>query len=188
MNNTQQIGISDVALKVIALVKNSIRKSPTGVSFFSVKNYKNKFGEVSNQLINVGINYGKSKEQDIEFLRNLDVTKLKSEFSKIELEKAKVALIQAFEKPNEARSNGQIDAYTVITDGVKVHNETGLLYIYGYRVSKTVLVEGEYPTVNSKRETLVKNELRKLLKTDKYTNFSIEVGNELTAKGETIEL
>lgn len=189
MQTTQTIGISETALKVIGLVKKAISTSPTGVSFFSVKNYKNSHGEISDNLINIGINYEKSKEQDAEFLRNLDVTTLEGvKSSKIDLEKAKVELIKAFEKPDANRSNGQIDAYTIITKGVKVHNETGLLYIYGYRVSKKVLVEGEYPKVNSSALTIAKNELRKLLKTGKFTQYSIEVGNELTAKGETIEL
>ena len=189
MNTETQIGISDKARKVINLVKNAIANSPTGVSFFSIKEYRNKFGEVSNNLINVGINYEKSKIQDIEYLKELDVTELKdAKSSKVELMKAKAELILAFEKPNVARSNGQKDAYTTITSGVKVHNETGVLYVYGYRVSKKILVEGEYPTVNSSASTIAKNELRKLLKTGQFTQYSLEVGNTLSAKGETIEL
>jgi hypothetical protein len=189
MTNTQTIKVSEIALKVIGLVKNAVFGSLTGVSFFSIRNYTNKFGETSNQLINVGINYVKSKLEDIELLRKLDVTTLTDfKSSKLELEKARVALILAFEKPNENISNAQQDAYTIIAPGIKVHNETGKLYIYGYRVNKTVLVEGDYPIVKSKVETIAKNELRGLLKTDKFVNFSIEVGNELRAKGETIEL
>ena len=61
MNTT--IEISNKALQVIGLVKNAVSSSLTGVSFFSVKNYENSNGEVSNQLINVGINYEKSKQQ-----------------------------------------------------------------------------------------------------------------------------
>ena len=182
------IQISNVATNVIGLVRNAIAKSPTGVSFFSIKNYTNKSGEVSNQLINIGVKYAATKEKDIKFLRELDVTTMQWQSAMVDIEKARTALIEAFIAPDKARSEGQIDAYTVITDGVKVHNETGLLYIYGYRVNKTVLVEGEYKTVNSSKETIAKNELRKLLKTGNFVNFSIEVGNNLTANGETIEL
>lgn len=186
---TTQTGISNKAIMVIALVRKAILNSPTRVSFLSLKNYKNSQGEVSNNLINIGINYGKSKLQDIETLRNLDVTTLKDVKSKvIDLEKAKVELITAFEKPDANRSKGQTDAYTIISDGIKVHNETGVLYLYGYRVSKNVIVEGEYKAVNSSALTIAKNELRKLLKTGKFKQYSLEVGNELTAKGETIEL
>jgi len=182
------IQVSTKAMQVIGLVKNAVSNSLTGVTFFSIKNYTNSSNEVSNNLVNVGINYEKSKQQDIEFLRNLDVTKLDAKSNKITLEKARVELILSFEKPNEAISEGQKNAYTTIFSGVKVHNETGKLYIYGYRVSKTVLIEGEYKTVKSSEMTIAKNELRKLLKTGKFTQFGIEVGNTLTAKGETIEL
>ena len=184
----ESLTVSNKALAVINLVKNAVSSSITGVSFFSVKNYENSFGEVSNQLINVGINYEKSKVSDIETLENIDLTAHNFKSSLADLKLARLELINAFLKPNENRSNGQKDAYTTIFPGVKVHNETGKLYVYGYRVNKTVLIEGKYPTVNSKPLTIAKNELRKLLKTDKFVNFSIEVGNTLTAKGETIEL
>lgn len=187
--NSTEISISEKALKVIGLVKRAINNSPTGVSFFSIKNYTNSSDEVSNNLLNVGINFETAKQKDIAFLRELDVTTLENvKSSKIDLEKAKVVLIEAFEKPNENRSNGQKDAYTIITSGVKVHNESGLLFIYGFRVSKQVLKEGVYKSVKSSALTIAKNELRKLLKTNKFKQFSIEIGNELTAKGETIEL
>ncbi len=188
---SSQVQISTAATRVINLVRNAISKSPTGVSFFSIKNYTNKSSEVSNQLINIGVDYGKTKIKDIEFLRNLDITKTdlyQWKSSLVDLEIARAALIAAFEAPDKARSEGQKDAYTVISNGVKVHNETGALYIYGYRVNKTVLVKGEYKEVKSSKETIAKNELRKLLKTGNFVNFAIEVGNNLTASGDTIEL
>jgi hypothetical protein len=188
MTTTNQIAISSEATRVIALVRNAVKTSPTGVSFFSIKNYTNKFGEVSNQLINVGINYEKSKQSDITMLNSLDETKMTWKSAMVDIVKAKIALIEAFIKPDENRSNGQTDAYTTIVSGVRVHNDTGKLYIYGYRVSKKVIVEGEYPIVKSSNMTIAKNELRKLCKTDKFVNFGIAIGNSVSAKGETIEL
>ena len=184
------MNVSIKAIEVINLVKNAVSKSVTGVSFFSIKNYTNSHGEVSNQLINVGINYENSTALDLIFLENLNLDKTELVFKSdlAILKEAKAELIAAFIKPNENRSNGQIDAYTTIFSGVKVHNETGKLYVYGYRVNKTVLVKGEYKTVKSRPLTIAKDELRKLLKTDKFVNFSIELGNEIKANGETIEI
>ena len=184
------MNVSTKAIAVINLVKNAVSKSLTGVSFFSIKNYTNSNGEISNQLINVGINYEKSKQADIVFLENLILNKTELVFksNKTDLEIAKAELIAAFIKPNENRSNGQIDAYTTIFSGVKVHNETGVLYIYGYKQSKTILTDGIYPIVKSSAKTIAKNELRKLLKTGKFSQFAIEVGNTLKANGETIEI
>ena len=148
----QNLEISPKALQVINLVKNAVSKSVTGVSFFSIKNYTNSSGEVSNQLINVGINYEKSKQKDIELLENIKLSDYEFK-SPIELlEQAKAELIAAFIKPNENRSNGQIEAYTTIFSGVKVHNESGFLYIYGYGVSKNILVKGEYKEVKITRQ------------------------------------
>lgn len=184
--------ISTKALQVIKAVKEATSKSITGVSFVSIKNYTNKQGEVSNNLINIGIKYENAKKKDITFLNELNIDKAIAEHdlksSKELLEEARKELMVSFIKPEVNRSNGQKDAYTVLFDGVKVHNETGVLYIYGYRENKTVLVKGEYKTVNSKPLTIAKDELRKLLKTGKFTQYALEVGNTLKLNGETLEL
>jgi len=180
--------VSSKAAKVINMIRSAIAKSPTGVSFFSIKKYANRHGEVSNQLINIGVNYQNQVEKDIDFLRNLDITKHQWKSSSVEIEKARVELIESFLRPSKSRSDGQKNAYTIITDGIKVHNETGKLYIYGYRVSKTVLEEGSYPIVNHSVSTLAKNELRKHLKTNNFVNFALDIGNELTVSGNTIEI
>lgn len=184
----ETIAISPKVLQVISLLNKAVKSSPTGVSFVSIRNYTNKSNEISNNLINIGASYAKAKQADIEFLENIDLTahNFKSELSL--LETAKAELIAAFIKPDENRSNGQIEAYTPICSGLKVHNESGLLYIYGYREQKTVLQKGEYKTVNSRPLTIAKDELRKLLKTGKFTQYAIEIGNEIKAKGETLEL
>ncbi len=185
---SEAIGVSTKAMIVIQLVKDAVSKSLTGVTFFSIKNYTNSSNEVSNQLINVGINYEKSKKEDIETLKTLKLSDHKFKSTPELLEEARKELIAAFIKPDANRSNGQTEAYTTIFPGVKVHNETGKLFVYGYRVQKTVLTPGVYKTVNSKPLTIAKDELRKHLKTNNFVNFSIEVGNTLKANGETIEL
>ena len=151
----QNVSISNKALQVISTIKGATDKSVTGVSFVSIRNYTNQYGEVANYRLNVG---------------------------------ARKELIASFLKPDENRSEGQKNAYTQIVKGVKVHNETGVLYIYGSKESKKVITEGNYPTRNSKAITIAKNELRKLLSTGKFTQFALEIGNEVRANGETLEL
>lgn len=187
---TTEIEVSEVATKVINLAKLAIQKSPNGVSFVSIRNYTNQYGEISNQKINVGASYENAKKSDIETLEKLDITNAENGFksSVLMLEKARVELIEAFIKPNENRSKGQTEAYTNICKGIRVHNQTGLLYLYGYRINKTVLLSGTYPTKNSRELTIAKDELRKLLKTNKFVNFSLQVGNELRMAGDTLEI
>jgi hypothetical protein len=184
----ETLTISNKATKIISMLNEAVSKSITGLSFVSIRNYTNSSNEVSHNLINIGIRYESAKAKDIEFLQNIDLSSytFKSEISV--LEEAKNELIASFIKPNENRSNGQIDAYTHIVSGLKVHNETGLLYIYGYRENKTILVEGEYKKVNSSPLTIAKNELRRLLKTGKFTQYAIEVGNTINANKQTLEL
>lgn len=180
--------VSEKAANVIVTLQQATEKSVTGVSFVSIRNYTNKYGEVANNLINVGASYEKAKQKDIEFLENLNFAdyEFKSDLSL--LDEARKALIAAFIKPDENRSEGQINAYTQIVKGVKVHNETGVLYIYGYREKKEVLTKGEYPAVKSRPLTIAKDELRKLLRTGKFTQYALEVGNTIRANGETLEL
>ena len=121
-----EIEVSEVATKVINLAKAAIEKSPNGVSFVSIRNYTNQYGEVSNQTINVGASYENAKKADIETLEKLDITNAENGFksSVLMLEKARVELIESFIKPNENRSKGQTDAYTNICKGIRVHNTT----------------------------------------------------------------
>jgi hypothetical protein len=173
-----------IALQVINSLSNALAKSPTGVSFVSIKGYTNSYGEVSNNLVNVGASLTSAKYSDIETLQSLDVTALNGD--SILLEKARVELINSFIAPNENRSQGQIDAYTIICKGVKVHNESGEIYVYGLRKSKTTLVEGVYPQVNSKPLTLAKNTLRRELKSSKFTQYKLSSTSVIKLNGEEL--
>jgi hypothetical protein len=185
MNN---LTISSKALAVITLINSTLAKSPTGVSFVHVKNYTNKQNEVSNNLINVGMSYENAKVKDIEFLENLPKDLVFKSPANL-IEEARTTLIAAFLAPDKARSEGQIDAYERIINGLKVHKETGILYLYGYRQKKDIIKEGDpKKPVNSAPLTIAKDELRKHLRTGKFTQYALEIGNDIKANGETLEL
>ena len=135
----QNVSISNKALQVISTIKGATDKSVTGVSFVSIRNYTNQYGEVANYRLNVGASYEKAKAKDIEFLENLNVNDYQFKSDLTLIDEARKELIASFLKPSESRSEGQKNAYTQIVAGVKVHNETGILYIYGYRERKEVL-------------------------------------------------
>jgi len=173
-----------IALQVITNLTNALAKSPTGVSFVSIKGYTNSYGEVSNNVVNVGASLSNAKTKDIETLQSLDVTALGGD--SILFEKARVELINSFINPNENRSNGQIDAYTIVAKGIKVHNESGEIYVFGLRNSKSVLAEGIYPIVNSRPLTIAKNSLKKNLKSSKFTQFKLSATSVIKANGEEL--
>jgi len=183
--------LSVVAVQVINKLEEAIKKSPTGVSFVRINGYTNRQGEVSNVTINVGINYGNVKAKDLTYLEGVDVTQIETdnEDVKVLLNDAKIALIEAQKQPNKNNSKGQIDAYTRVKGApqLKVHNETGQIYLEGYEVNKTKLVEGVYKTVNSKSLTLAKNLIRKGMKASKIRQYKLSEINSLSLSGDTIE-
>jgi hypothetical protein len=186
---TQQIAINEVVLKVIALLQNAVSQTAKGVTFFGLRNYQNKQLETSNYLINLGIDYEDQKNKDIQYLRTLDITKQTFNSPLTLIEQARQELINSFIAPDENRSNGQKNAFTHICKGLKIHNESGLLYIYGYLVNKTVITKGEpKKAVNSRPLTIAKDELRKELKTGKFVSFIVSVGNTIKVSGETLEI
>jgi hypothetical protein len=180
----ETINKSTIAIQVITNLSKVLAKSPTGVSLVSIKGYTNSFGEVSNNLVNVGASLTNAKAKDVTTLQSLDVTTLGGD--SILLEKARVELINSFVNPNENRSQGQIDAYTIVAKGIKVHNESGEIYIFGLRNSKTVIEQGVYPIVNSRALTLAKNQLKKDLKSSKFTQYKLSSTSVIKLNGEEL--
>jgi hypothetical protein len=86
-------------------------KSIKGVSFVSVT-YTNQQNEQHQTTFNVGVDYQKAKQKDIEFLQQLDVTTIQSSLDNELLEAARVALLDSFIKPSKTRSEGVANAYT----------------------------------------------------------------------------
>lgn len=178
----QTIQISSEALKVITLIQKALTKSPTGVSFCSIKNYTNQEGEVSDYLFNIGVSYTKAKEKDLEFLKNLDITNMQWQSAMVDIIKANGELIRSLEAPTKEK-----DIYTFITNGLKVHNDTGLIYVFGMKVSKKVKEAIDYGEDTRRPLTKAKDEIRKLMKTTKYRQFILNLnGMSVKVSGEEI--
>lgn len=151
-----------------------------GNSFCGVNDYLSKAGEISNRVIQVGVNREKRLVKDLEKLNNFDITPIVEKYGKTVAEKAHLELINSLQKvlateeqkeilraekdTTIARSDAQKDAYFVIQEkGLKIHKETLDVYIWGYQVGqKEVLVKGEYKPVKSQAKTLAKREIQKL--------------------------
>jgi hypothetical protein len=146
-----------------------------GVSFASFE-YENKLGEFSSYLVNVGLSYERLKQEDIETLEN--------SYAEPIMEQARLELIASLQKPDPVRSKAQIEAYDYIAPNIKVHKESGQLYIIGYLVSKTVLIEGSKADELDTRKPLTKakDAIRKTLKSTKYRQFILDGAVLKTAK------
>jgi len=157
----------------------------TGCSFVSIV-YTNKDGEVQKTLINVGVSYENAKLKDIEYLKDLDVKTIKSSQNKSTLEAARVALLGALVSPSKSRSEGQKNAYEYLNNGLKVHKETGALYVVGMKVKKQVLVKGDYKADTRRPLTVAKDDIRKLMKSTQYKNYNLSEMAKVTIKGDTL--
>lgn len=172
----------EVKARFIALL--ALQVTP---KFIAVKNYENNHGEVSNYVINVGIDYGKAKADYTERL------KVKENLKDVEFgnlvslsEDARIALLNASLKPSK-QSIAQTEAYTQLCPNIRMHDETGRIYVNGYKISKTVLEEVEYPEVNSAPLTIAKNIIRKALKAPQYRQFTFDKLKDVRMNGETLE-
>ena len=170
----------------LAKVLKSIANQVTP-KFIAVRNYENKQGEVSNYVINIGVDYGKAKDADTVTLGN-PANFENVNFGKLAMyaDQARVALLIANQKPS-VQSQAQQDAYTTIFPNVRVHNETGKVFVFGFRISKTVLIEGHYKSVNSSNLTLAKDLIREQLKATKFRQYELGKIKEVRLNGETIE-
>jgi len=152
-----------------------------GTQFVGVRNYTNANGEVSNSVILSGYSYENAKAADLLALQQTNADKMASIVGySVELVKDAMAQLEkSLTNADKVRSEAQTDAYTVLTNGVKMHNESSDLYLTGLRVSKKVLVKGTYKEVKSKDITLCKNAIKKALdfKTNKIVQYKLSAGN-----------
>ena len=176
-----------------------------GGNFVSVRNYTNEYGEVSNQQFNVGINYGKVLTDDLKTLQNFDTTELKSKFDAQTISDAYNEMLTSLENrtADEATkdklraegnttilaSDAQNNAYETIAKGLRTQNN--ILYVYGLRTNKTILVEGDYgvkKTTVSRPKTLAKKEITKLaeLRGANFRQYKLGGLETLKLKGITI--
>ena len=72
--------------------------------------------------------------------------------------------------------------------GVKIHRETGELYVMGLAVSKDVMVPGTFKEVKCKPLTLAKKAIEKGLRKSAIRQFAVSGLTTATLNGETIEL
>ena len=197
--NTTQTTIEKTLNNVATIVAC---KTINGTSFVGVRNYENSKDEVSNQTFLVGINYANLLENDLKTLKAFDIKPLIKKYDKEIVTKAYTELLNSLIKRTASelekailreandstikRSDSQSEAYENVAKGLKMKDNN--LYIYGLCVKKTVLVEGNYPKVNSQLKTIVKNEIKKLanLKETKFKQFKLGNLEELNIQGFTI--
>ena len=65
------------------------------------------------------------------------------------------------------------DTYTTLAKGVKVHKETGEIYVSGFSRAKVTIEPGTHKSVKSSEKTIAKNKLRKVMLSGKIRQFAL---------------
>jgi len=65
------------------------------------------------------------------------------------------------------------DTYVSIAKGLKVHKETGEIYVTGFSRAKVTIEAGTHKSVKSSEKTIAKNALRKRLLSGKIRQFAL---------------
>jgi len=162
-------------------------------SFVRILNYTNDQGEISNHTINLGASYGNAKQKDAEFMsENSNIAafnfgSISPTISRLAWAEMQKALLNPSQETIN-RSEAQTDAFITVCPNVRVHKETGRVFIYGFQVSKEILLKGVYNVVNSSDKTIAKNIIRKELKATKFKNLAFDKLNSVKVKGEELEI
>jgi hypothetical protein len=172
-----------------------------GAKFVSFT-YTNKQGEKANRLIQLNTIRENALKKDLNIIPNVEyvendkfdkTTFITAQLELIKSTKMKLGIgdssISKVDKEKYAnRSNGQKDAYVQVAKNMKFNLENQQLHIYAKEVRKTILVEGVYPTVNSRPKTIAKRFIEKQMKSSKYRTYILSNFDKIKINGDTIEL
>lgn len=148
-----------------------------GSQFVGIKAYRSSTtNELADHVVLANFSYYNAIQKDLKALKEATSEDVKAiatatNFSTDLVKQAIDKLTQSFEnnlnpETKSNQSKAQEEIYEPINQCMKVHIETGKLFIYAMSISKQVIEKGEYKEVNSRDLTLAQNAVKK------YFNFS----------------
>ena len=156
---------------------NELSKLRSSATFLTIKGYTSESSEVADYSIIFHMSYKNALEKSINIID--------SYIPNDDLEaQAKLELLVSFNTSLDKLINTPIeelnDGYERFTDsngdhvkGVKLHQETNTLHLYGLVVHKRVIVPGTYAKRNRKPLTVAKDRLRAMCPVSKFRQFKI---------------
>ena len=187
-------------------MKNNIQrlietfKNSKGAKFVAFT-YTNKFNETAKRLIQINTIYENALKSDLDIIPNVEYLEndnydratfitaqaeiLKSLKMSLGIDDGTMNKVDKDKHSN--RSNGQKDAYVQVAKNITFNLKKERLIIKAKDVRKTILVEGTYPTVNSRPKTIAKRFIQKQMKSSKYRNFILTELDSIKVNGDTIE-
>jgi hypothetical protein len=169
MNSLTSSLSADIAEQIKTLADDGCRIG-------TIHNYTNTDGEVSNQQVLIGFNYGNMLESDLATLQ-----KYRPATSSVEIV-AHAELIASIQSSIAAYKAGtanpnytNAETYENLGHGVKKHKESGFYHFDAIVIKKEIVKpsEKEKKDVKSSDKTLAKKRLEKMLKRSKFRQFKI---------------
>jgi hypothetical protein len=146
-------------------------------TFLTLRGYRNEFSELADFSIAFHINYRSALQKSVEQLEALNLTTRLEKAARQELvDSFKLSLVRMEKTPIHDIHDGYtrfLDEEGHYIKGVKMHNASTTLHLYGLVVHKRVRAPGEYPQVNSSSMTIAKDKLRYLTPLGKFRQFRI---------------
>lgn len=145
-------------------------------TFLSIKEYHNKYNEISNFGIVFHIDYKAALKRSHKLAARYNANNMIQKEAKRLVLSSLEERIGAFSTPLETRDFPYVyfkDATNQYIKGVKAHADTNDLYMFGFVVSKNVLKAGQYKDVNSSSLTIAKNDILKTTPVSKFRQFKL---------------
>lgn len=154
-----------------------------GSQFATIHEYTSKdTGEVSDFSIVFGASYLNALKKSEKILSGLEILPESDKWKPEDMVKAHSELLASVRESLEKGPGGNSgytlkDYYETVIPGVKYAPVTNCLYLEGLRIHKRVIVPGVHKVVKSAPKTLAKNELRKLLPTERFRTWKLTEGS-----------
>ena len=155
---------------------NEISRIRPSSTFLSLKGYTNSAGEVADYNIIFNMSYENA------LIKSLNIVREYQPSSPIEIE-AKSKLIESFKKSLASMEQTPVedieDGYTRFFEGdkhikgVKLHDKTNTIHLFGLVVNKKILSQGSYSKTNKRDLTLAQDKIKKLTPLSKFRQFKI---------------
>lgn len=150
--------------------------------FISVLNYTNAYSEVADYSLLFHASYKTALEKSIHILQSYSPSSVLEEEAKLDLLQKYNSALWKFSSSSEEELEPHYswlkDADNNYIKGIKMHNKTGALYLYGYVMHKRITIPGIYPDSSEEKEiTKVKKKLARMCPASKYRLFKIDVSN-----------
>ena len=154
-----------------------LSKLRPSATFLSILGYRNEYSEVADYSLIFHMSYQNALKRSLLALESIVPT---SDLESV----AKQELVAGFQKSLDKMAEIPLeeleDGYTRFFDedgkyikGVKLHDATNTLHLYGLVAHKRVLMPGDYPKSNKRPLTMAKDKLRKLCPVSKFRQFRI---------------